>query len=93
MGSSLVNVRLDAERARKVRILRERGVRLSDIVRDAIDERFVRTGSGRDIDAGKMMERIFEQYPDPPDLPRSDYDVHDRVAAREAILRKLLRSR
>ena len=44
MSSRLVNVRLDAERLRKARKLRERGVRLSDVVREAIDKRFLQLG-------------------------------------------------
>jgi hypothetical protein len=90
MSSRLVNVRLDAERLRKVQTLRERGVALSDVVREAIDERFAavhRAGSQPDVRA--TIRRIYEQYPDPRDLPPRDYDVHDRRAARRAILRKL----
>src|SRR6202011_845098 len=40
MSSRLVNVRLDEERVRKAQTLREHGVALSDVVREAIDERF-----------------------------------------------------
>lgn len=90
MSSRLVNVRLDAERIRKARTLRERGIALSDVVREAIDERFAglrRSESQPDVRA--LVQRIFEQYPDPPDLPSRDYDVHDRRAARVAIRRKL----
>jgi hypothetical protein len=36
----LVNVRLDEERLRKVQTLRKSGVAISDLVREAIDERF-----------------------------------------------------
>jgi len=90
MNSRLVNVRLDAERLRKAKLLRERGVRLSDVLREAIDERFSalrRPESPPDVRA--IMARIFDQYPDPPNLPSRRYDVHDRGAAREAISRKL----
>ena len=92
MSSRLVNVRLDAERLRKVQMLRERGVVLSDVVRDAIDERFAALHrSESQPDVRTTIRRIFEQYPDPPDLAPRDYDVHDRRAARTAILRKLRR--
>ena len=93
MSSRLVNVRLDADRLRKAQTLRARGMALSDVVREAIDERFAalrRSESPRDVRT--IVRRIFpkfEQYPDPPDLPPRDYDVHDRHAARVAILRKL----
>ncbi len=90
MSSRLVNVRLDAERVRKAQTLRERGVALSDVVREAIDERFAELRRPSPTpDVTTLIRRIFEQYPDPPDLPPRDYDVHDRRAARKAILRKL----
>ena len=92
MSSRLVNVRLDAERLRKARTLREQGVTLSAVVREAIDERFAALRpSELPRDTKSTMRRIFEQYPDPPDLPPRDYDVRDRRAARTAILRKLRR--
>ena len=89
MGSRLINVRLDSERLRKVRTLRERGVRLSDVVREAIDEKFLRLRPEPQPDTKSLIRRIFEQYPDPPGLPPRGYNVHDRSAARQAILRKL----
>ena len=89
MGSHLINVRLDPERLRKAQKLRERGINLSDVVRRAIDERFLQLRSERDPDVKTMMRRLFEQYPDPAGLPVRDYDVHDRGAARQAILRKI----
>jgi hypothetical protein len=89
MSSRLVNVRLDADRLRKAQTLRARGVALSDVVREAIDERFaaLRASESR-ADVRTIVRRIFDQYPDPPDLPPRDYNVHDRRAARAAILRK-----
>ena len=50
MSSRLVNVRLDADRLRKAQTLRARGMALSDVVREAIDERFAalsEAGRGR----------------------------------------------
>ena len=93
MSSGLINVRLDSERLRKVRALRERGVRLSDVVREAIDERFLQLRSEPAADVKTVIRGIFERYPDPPGLPLRDYDVHDRGAARRAILRKLRTAR
>jgi hypothetical protein len=89
MSSRLVNVRLDSERLRKARMLREHGVRLSDVVREAIDERYLQFRSAPEADVKTLIQRIFEQYPDPERLPSRDYDVHDRTAARQAVLRKL----
>ena len=90
MSFRLVNVRLDMERLRKVQTLRERGVPLSALLREAIDERFAALCSSESqADVRSTISRIFERYPDSPDLPSRDYDVHDRRAARSAILRKL----
>ncbi len=90
MKSRLVNVRLDAERVRKAQVLRERGVALSDVVREAIDERFEELRRRESpANARLIIRRIFEQYPDPPDLPSREYDVHDRRAAKAAILRRI----
>ena len=94
MASRLINVRLDEERVRKAQTLRERGVSLSEVVREAIDERFLAlrpSEAERDVTA--LVSQIFERYPDPADLPERDYDVHDRHAARRAILRKLRTAR
>lgn len=92
MSSRLVNVRLDEERLRKARLLREQGLALSDVVREAIDERFEqlnRPREGRNI--GELIESIFERHPDPAGLPARSYPLHDRESARGAILEKLRR--
>jgi hypothetical protein len=89
MGSRLVNVRLDSERLRKAQTLRRRGVALSDVVREAIDKRFSELRSTSRVDAKAIVRRIFEQYPDSSDVRPRDYNVHDRHAARMAVLRKL----
>ena len=90
MSGRLVNVRLDERRLRRARKLRVAGIPLSDLVREAIDRRYeqiVESSEPRDVAA--IMERIYEQCPDPPDLPPRDYDVHNRTEATRAILRKL----
>lgn len=93
MSSRLINVRLDSERLSKARTLREHGINLSDVVREAIDERFLKLRPEPRPDVKALINRIFEQYPDPAGLPPRGYDVHDRDAAREAILRKLRTAR
>jgi len=94
MGSRLVNVRLDADRLRKAQRLRARGVALSDVVREAIDERYAALRhSATRPNVSAIVQRIFEEHPDPPRLPPRDYDVHDRRAARAVIRRKLRRAR
>lgn len=90
MSSRLINVRLDAERLRKAHQLRKSGVALSDLVREAIDERYEALRvSGEPGDVHGILARIFERYPDPSDLPPRTYDVSDAKAARAAIRRKL----
>jgi hypothetical protein len=92
MGTRLINVRLDEERVRKARALRESGVALSDVVREAIDVKFDEVNAPRrpgDVEA--TVKAIFDQYPDPPSAAQRPYDVHDRREARAAILRKLRR--
>jgi len=94
MKSRLINVRLDDEHLRKVRVLRHKGVVLSDLVREAIDSKFRAVAEiEQPRDVKRMIDRLFEQYPDPVDLPPRAYDVHDRRAARAAIKRKLSRKR
>ena len=89
MGSRLVNVRLDADRLRKAQRLREQGVTLSDVVREAIDERFRALGDEVRPDVQTLVKSLLERYPDPPGLAPRDYDVHHRQAARAAIRRRL----
>ena len=92
MGSRLVNVRLDEERLRKVHLLREQGLALSDVIREAIDERFDQLSRSRKVrDVKNIIQRIFEQHPDPAELPPRAYNVHDRRAARSAIIERLRR--
>lgn len=92
MSSRLVNVRLDAARLDKARRLRDRGVSLSDVVREAIDVRFdamVRPMEPRAARAA--VTRILAAHPDPAGQPVRTYDVHDRLAARRAVARRLAR--
>jgi hypothetical protein len=93
MKSRLVNVRLDAARLRKAQTLRKRGVPLSDVVREAIDARYGQLQSTPRSDVKDVVRRIFEEHPDPQDLPPREYDVHERTAARRAIIGTLTRRR
>jgi hypothetical protein len=94
MSTRLVNVRLDVDRLRKARRLRARGITLSDVVREAIDRQYDALESASPpLDAKAIARRIFEEHPDPPDLPPRGYDVHDARAARAAIRGRLGRRR
>ena len=90
----LVNVRLDAERLRKVRLLRERGVALSALVREAIDAQYAtltRDAAPRDVK--QLVAQLFDRHPDAPDDRPRDYDVHTAREARQAVRRRLARPR
>jgi len=90
MPSRLVNVRLDEDHVRKARRLRQSGVVLSEVVREAIDRRFEdlrKPRAPRDVRA--ILDGILERYPDPPRLPPRRYDVFDRRQARRAIQKRL----
>jgi hypothetical protein len=91
MKPRLVNVRLDPARLRKARALRKRGIALSDVVREAIDVRYGQMQSTPRSDVTAIVRRIFDEHPDPTDLPERGYDVHDRHAARRAIVRTITR--
>lgn len=92
MNPRLVNVRLDAERARKVRVLREHGIVLSSLVREAIDAEYAAlTRAGEPVDASRLIEELFERYPDAPAGAAREYDVHTAREARAAIRKTLSR--
>src|SRR5439155_3356375 len=92
MKSRLINVRLDADRLRKARKLRENGVVLSDLVREAIDSKFeaLRTPD-QPRRATRLLDELFTRYPDPPGLPPRAVDPRDRRAVQAVIRRKLSR--
>jgi hypothetical protein len=92
MKTRLVNVRLDEARSRKARALRAKGVAMSDLLREAIDRRYEHdVGSPEGLDVAGIRRRIFTEYPDSPGVVARRYDVHDRAAARRAVLRRLRR--
>jgi hypothetical protein len=80
---SLLNVRLSAEDARLVRLLKERGVSVSDVVRAAIRARAGVVPEDTDAALGEMRERF------PLEGPPLKIDTADRRAVRRHIRRKL----
>jgi hypothetical protein len=94
MNSRLVNVRLDAQRIRRARQLRSRGITLSELIRDAIDRKYeeLMTRSPR-RDVAAVMKSIYAKYPDPAGQSKREYDVHDRTEARAAITSRLHKNR
>ena len=95
MSSRLVNVRLDEERLRKVKALREKGIGLSGLIRTAIDQRYEQALSSRGPrDVRAIFARLDAEYPiTPKDLPPPKYDVHDRRQAAAAIRKHFDRKR
>jgi hypothetical protein len=83
----LLNVRLDAEDARRVAELRQAGVQISGLLRRAIraehEERVGKRTGGRA--AAELLARIYAELPDTPDVRPRGYDLRDRRAVRAAV--------
>jgi len=94
MSSRLVNVRLDEERVRKAKELREKGIALSDLVRTAIDERYEKLSASRKpLDVDAIMADLDAKYPlDKKDFPPQSYNIHDRKQL-SAMIRKRLKQK
>jgi hypothetical protein len=92
---TLVNVRLDAEDARRVAELRRAGVQISSIVRQAIrvehEQRVKKRTGGRA--AAAVLARIYADLPDTPDVRPRGYDLRDRRAVRAAVEKRVRRRR
>ena len=92
---ALVNVRLDAEDARRVAELRRAGVRISTIVRQAIraehEKRLAKRAGGRT--AAALLARIYADIPDTPDVEPRGFDLRNRRAVRAAVARRRRRRR
>jgi hypothetical protein len=87
----LLNVRLSPEDARRAAELREDGVQISDVVREAIRAEHLRRRSGK---SGKgrpslLVKEILAALPDPEGMPRLAVDTTDRHAVRRHIATKL----
>jgi hypothetical protein len=87
MMMALMNVRLDAEDARRVAELRHAGVQISSIVRQAIraehEQRLGKRAGGRA--AAARLARIYADLPDTPDVRPRGFDLTDRRAVRAAV--------
>ena len=77
----LVNVRLNDADLQRVQALRDQGVELSQLVRNAIRtayESHQQPLAPRDV--RRMIEKIHADIPTPPSRPRRNFDLHDRTA-------------
>lgn len=91
----LLNVRLAPEDARKVAQLREAGVPISRLVREAIrvahEQQATRRAPRRR--PSEIMAEIYGEHPDPRAGSRRTLDLRDRGKVRRAIRRRLRRRR
>lgn len=89
----LLNVRLAAEDARMAAHLKQEGVQLSTVVRDAIrlayDQRVRHPTRRRRLSA--LMEEIYQAVPDRGRGRRPRYDLRDRKSVRRVIVARLRR--
>jgi transketolase len=92
---SLLNVRIGPEEARMAAELREAGIPISTLVRDAIRAEYVRRiAPGRkEQRPSERVEEILASTPDPEDVEERGFPVTDRGAVRDHIKSKLTRGR
>jgi post-segregation antitoxin (ccd killing protein) len=91
----LLNVRLGPEDAQKAARLREAGIPISRVVRDAIRAAHDRHAAARVAgrSASELMADIYREYPDRPNLRRGKRDLRNRAAVRRLIRQRLRRRR
>jgi len=87
----LLNVRLSPDDARRAAELREDGIQISDVVREAIRAEYLRRRPGK---PGKrrpslLVKEILAALPDPADMPIPAVDRTDRHAVRRHVAAKL----
>ena len=91
----LLKVRLAPDDARMAAHLKEQGVQLSSVVRDAIrvayDQHARRRQRPQRLSA--LMQKIYLEVPDPGGQTRLGYDLRDRRSIRRVIVARLRRRR
>ena len=91
----LLNVCLAPDDARMAAHLKQQGVQLSSVVRDAIrvayDQHARRRQRPRRLSA--LMEKIYLEVPDRGGHPRQKNDLRDRKSIRRVIVARLRRRR
>jgi hypothetical protein len=91
----LLNVRLGPDDARMAAQLREAGIPISRIVRDALraaHERHAAVRAPRRRPS-QIMAQIYKDHPDPPGIRRRRRDLTDSEAVRRVIRQRLRRRR
>ncbi|MBI4822096.1 MAG: hypothetical protein HY791_37910 [Deltaproteobacteria bacterium] len=91
---STISIRIDPQTSREIDALRAGGVVVSELVRAAIHDAYVRAQSGRESRLA-VLERIDRQLASPmtEGSPRPEHDVTDARQAREVIRKRLRRAR
>jgi hypothetical protein len=91
----LLNVRLGPDDARLAAQLREAGVPISRIVREALRTAHERHAAvrGPRRRPSQIMAEIYRDHPDPPGTRRGKRDLTVRAAVRREIRRRLRRRR
>ena len=86
----LLNVRLDDEDAKLVRALRDRGVSISTVVRQAIRAEAGKNRATASLDTDLLVREMLERFPTPARYVRSPrVNSADRRQVQELIRRKL----
>ncbi len=86
----LVNVRLSDEDAAKVADLRQQGVELSEVVREAVRARHLALRPPlRPGDVRPLLDAIYARHPLEVEQERSTVDTTDRRAVRQLVRKKL----
>jgi post-segregation antitoxin (ccd killing protein) len=87
----LLNVRLAPGDARMAARLRQAGIPISRLVREAIRAAHARHATARASRKrpSQIMANIYREQPDPPGLPRETRDLRNRASVRRVIRRRL----
>ena len=90
MGVPILNVRLSPDDARRAASLREDGIQISDVVREAIRAEYLRRRPRKSSRRPSLVvKEILAALPDPEDLPRRSVDSADPQAVRRHIAARL----
>lgn len=80
-----LTINLNPQEAQTVQRLRQQGVSVEALVRDAIRQApFDKEPAKQPRDVHQILDDIFAAFPDPPDLPPMRCDPHDRQAVQQA---------
>jgi hypothetical protein len=90
---ALMNVRLTEADEEAIRILKRSRVKISDVVRAALHREAEKHRPRSAAQTSSLLERIFEEYPEPEQARDRPFDARDRRAFAEAFRKRLRRRR